>query len=117
MIEEPIIPHRSSMHLILTRLVATGLLAALASGWVYRMDIQQGNYLEGKTVDQLAVGTARRQVRSLLGTPMVPDLFDKDRWDYLYYYQRGRLRRPEQRHVIVFCKDDKVTNVDRQNVP
>ena len=105
------------MHLILTRLVATGLLAALASGCVYRMDIQQGNYLEGKTVDQLAVGMTRSQVRYLLGTPMVPDLFDKDRWDYLYYYQRGRLRRPEQRHVIVYFKDDKVEKFERDNVP
>src|SRR5580693_6065239 len=99
--------------------MALGLVTAgtLASGCVYRMDIQQGNYLEGKTVDQLAVGMTRSQVRYLLGTPMVPDLFDKDRWDYLYYFQRGRLHRPEQRHVIVYFKDDKVTTFDRQNVP
>ena len=56
-------------------LVAAGAL----SGCVYRMDIQQGNYLEGKTVDQLQVGMTRAQVRYLLGTPMAPDLFDKDR--------------------------------------
>jgi outer membrane protein assembly factor BamE len=105
------------MHLILTRLVALGLLAMLVCGCVYRQDIQQGNYLEGKTVDQLAVGMTRTQVRYLLGTPMVPDLFDKDRWDYLYYFQRGRLRRPDQRHVIVYFKDDKVTSFERINVP
>jgi outer membrane protein assembly factor BamE len=117
MIEKPIILHRTSMHLIFTRLAALGLLALLASGCVYRMDIQQGNYLEGKTVDQLQVGMTRSQVRYLLGTPMVPDLFDKDRWDYLYYFQHGRLRRPEQRHVTVFFKEDKVTNFQRDNVP
>lgn len=105
------------MRLIFTRLSALGFLAALASGCVYRMDIQQGNYLEGKTVDQLQVGMTRSQVRYLLGTPMVPDLFDKDRWDYLYYFQRGRLRKPEQRHVIVYFKDDKVAKFDRDNVP
>jgi outer membrane protein assembly factor BamE len=105
------------MHLIFTRLTVLGLLALLGSGCVYRMDIQQGNYLEGKTVDQLQVGMTRSQVRYLLGTPMVPDLFDKDRWDYLYYFQHGRLRRPEQRHVVVYFKDDKVTNFERDNVP
>ncbi len=105
------------MHLIFTRLAILGVLALLASGCVYRMDIQQGNFLEGKTVDQLAVGMTRSQVRYLLGTPMVPDLFDKDRWDYLYYFQRGRLRRPEQRHVVVYFKDDKVANFERDNVP
>ncbi len=105
------------MHLIFTRLAVLGLFALLASGCVYRMDIQQGNYLEGKTVDQLQVGMTRSQVRYLLGTPMVPDLFDKDRWDYLYYFQHGRLRRPEQRHVVVYFKEDKVTNFERDNVP
>jgi outer membrane protein assembly factor BamE len=105
------------MHLIFTRLAALGLGALLASGCVYRMDIQQGNFLEGKTVDQLQVGMTRSQVRYLLGTPMVPDLFDKDRWDYLYYFQHGRLHRPEQRHVIVYFKDDKVTTFERDNVP
>jgi outer membrane protein assembly factor BamE len=105
------------MRLIFTRLSVLGVFAALGSGCVYRMDIQQGNYLEGKTVDQLQVGMTRSQVRYLLGTPMVPDLFDKDRWDYLYYFQRGRLKRPEQRHVIVYFKDDKVTSFDRDNVP
>jgi outer membrane protein assembly factor BamE len=105
------------MRLIFTRLSVLSAFAALASGCVYRMDIQQGNYLEGKTVDQLQVGMTRSQVRYLLGTPMVPDLFDKDRWDYLYYFQRGRLKRPEQRHVIVYFKEDKVASFDRDNVP
>ena len=81
------------------------------------MDIQQGNYLEGKTVDQLQAGMTRSQVRYLLGTPMVPTVFDKDRWDYLYYFKRGRLQRPEQRHLVVFFKDEKVARFERDNVP
>ena len=105
------------MRLIFTRPLALGLLAALASGCVYRPDIQQGNFIEGKTVDQLQVGMTRSQVRYLLGTPLVPDLFDKERWDYLYYFQRGRLRRPVQRHVIVYFKEDKVASFERDNVP
>ncbi len=105
------------MHLIFPGRAALILALVLASGCVYRMDIQQGNYLEAKTVDQLQVGMTRSQVRYLLGTPMVPDLFDKDRWDYLYYFQRGRLRRPEQRHVVVNFKDEKVASFVRENVP
>ncbi len=31
----------------------------------------------------------RSQVRYLLGTPMVPAIFDNDRWDYLYYLKSG----------------------------
>ena len=93
------------------------LLALAAGGCVYRMDIQQGNYLEGKTVDQLQVGMTRSQVRYLLGTPMVPDLFDKDRWDYLFYFRHGRLHRPEQRHLVVHFREDKVSAFERDNIP
>ena len=113
-----IIPYRRSRRLPRAAL-ATVLLAATVGlcGCVFRMDIQQGNYLEGKTVDQLQVGMTRTQVRYLLGTPMVPDVFDKDRWDYLYYFKRGRWQKPAQRHLAVFFKEDKVTKFDRDNVP
>ena len=98
------------------RVLAIALLLA-ASGCVYRIDIQQGNYLEGRTVDQLQIGMTRSQVRYLLGTPMVPDSFDKDRWDYLYYFKHGRLHHAQQRHLIVQFKEDKVANIERDNVP
>lgn len=90
--------------------------AALLSACVYRMNIQQGNYLEPRAVSQLRVGMTRSQVRYLLGTPMVPDAFNQDRWDYLYYLKRGRLRAPEQHHLIVYFKDDKVSRVDKSAV-
>src|SRR5436190_10095424 len=96
---------------------ALALLATTLGGCVYRMNIQQGNYLEGKTVDQLQSGMTRSQVRYLLGTPMVPAVFDKDRWDYVYYFKHGRLRKPEERHVIVYFAQDKVSRFERDNVP
>ena len=58
----------------------------------------------------------RSQVRYLLGTPMVPDLFDKDRWDYLYYFDKAH-QKPISRHLIVYFKEDKVSSYERDNVP
>jgi outer membrane protein assembly factor BamE len=104
------------MRLSSARILCLLLLAAASGGCVYKMDIQQGNYLEGKTVDQLQVGMTRSQVRYLLGTPMVPDLFDKDRWDYLYWFEKGHSR-AQQRRLVVYFKDDKVSSFDRENVP
>jgi outer membrane protein assembly factor BamE len=98
-------------------LTVLGLATLPLGGCIYRMNIQQGNYLEGKTVAELQVGMTRSQVRYLLGTPMVPAVFDKDRWDYVYYFKRGRLRKPEERHLIVLFKEDKVTRYERDNVP
>jgi Small protein A (tmRNA-binding) len=111
-----IIPHRTRRRSTLAALAT--LLAALAlGGCVYRIDVQQGNYLEGKTVDQLQVGMTRTQVRYLLGTPLVPDVFDKDRWDYLYYFRHGRHRPNDPRRLVVYFKDDKVMRFERINVP
>ena len=94
------------------------LLATLPlGGCIYRMNIQQGNYLEGKTVAGLQVGMTRSQVRYLLGSPMIPEIFDKDRWDYLYYFKSGHLQRPEQRHLVVLFKDDKVASFKRDHIP
>ena len=56
------------------------------------MDVQQGNLLDAEQVDQLEVGMTRSQVRFLLGTPMVVDSFDPDRWDYVYSLRRGHSR-------------------------
>ena len=93
------------------------LLLGTTSGCVYRMNIQQGNFLEARTVNQLQVGMTRSQVRYLLGTPMVADAFDKERWDYLYFFKKGRLGKPEERHLIVFFHEDKVEKFERNNVP
>jgi outer membrane protein assembly factor BamE len=78
------------------------LLALGTGGCVYRMTVQQGNFLDPKQVSQLQVGMTRSQVRFLLGTPMLPDAFDRDRWDYLYYEKIGRLKKPDQRRLTVF---------------
>ena len=100
-------------------LFAVSALAAgfMLQGCVYHMPIQQGNFLEQRAVSQLQVGMTRSQVRYLLGTPMVPDAFDKERWDYLYFFKKGRLRKPEERHLIVFFKEDKVDKFEKNNVP
>lgn len=99
-------------------LISSFVLAILAtlgalSGCVYRIDIQQGNFLEAKDIDRVAVGMTRIQVRALLGTPMVADPFEGWRWDYVYYLKRGRWKEPEQRHFIVFFEEDKVIRIDR----
>jgi outer membrane protein assembly factor BamE len=88
------------------------IASLLLSGCVYRMAIQQGNFLEPRLVDKLEIGMTRAQVRYLLGTPMVPDTFDTDRWDYLYYLKKGRIRAPVHRRLTVFFAADKVSRVE-----
>jgi outer membrane protein assembly factor BamE (lipoprotein component of BamABCDE complex) len=82
---------------IITLFVAIGAL----SGCVYRMPIQQGNYLDPATIAQVKVGMTHSQVHYLLGTPMVPGAFDDSRWDYDYYLKTRRLQTPFRSHVAV----------------
>ena len=98
-----------------TILLAAGVL--LASGCVYRMNIQQGNYLVAESVSQLKEGMTRSQVRFLLGTPMVPDAFNDDRWDYYYFFSGRQYKEPLKRRLTVYFADDKVQRFENLGVP
>jgi outer membrane protein assembly factor BamE len=90
------------------------LIAALCalSGCVYRIPIQQGNYLDPAVIAQVKAGMTRSQVRFLLGTPMVPGGFDDSRWDYDYYLKLRRLKRPARGHATIYFQDHLVARVD-----
>ena len=85
----------------------------LATGCVYRINVQQGNFLDQAAVEQVKSGMTRSQVRYLLGTPMVADSFEKDRWDYIYYLKKGRSRKVDSRRVTVYFDADKVARIDK----
>lgn len=78
------------------KLIRTLGLAMMATaiagcGIVYTPDVQQGNLLDKKNVDQLQPGMTKRQVLVLLGTPSVISPFDSNRWDYVSTFShRGR---------------------------
>jgi outer membrane protein assembly factor BamE len=88
-------------------------LGLIASGCVYRINIAQGNFLEAKQVNQLAIGMTKSQVRFLLGTPMINDAFHQERWDYLYYFKDGKTQKVDRRLLTVHFGDDKVERIER----
>ena len=77
----------------------------------YRIDIVQGNAI---TREQLAVvkpGMTRLQVRDVLGTAMLSDPFNADRWDYVFTIRRPGT--PEQRrHVVAHFDGDVLQRLD-----
>ena len=79
----------------------------------YRMNIQQGNYLEAENIDQVEVGMTPSQVRFLIGTPMVADPFNASRWDYVFYFKVGRTRNEVKSHITVWFEDGRVVRIDR----
>lgn len=50
----------------------------------YRVDIRQGNVVTREQLGQVRTGMPREQVRDILGSPMLTDIFHAQRWDYLF---------------------------------
>ena len=88
---------------------ACGLAPSLTP---YRMEIQQGNYITQEMVAQLKPGLTRDQVRFVLGTPLVSDIFHEERWDYVFLRQRANSREIEYRRIAVFFEDGKLKRVE-----
>ncbi|MEP6899026.1 MAG: outer membrane protein assembly factor BamE [Rhodanobacter sp.] len=72
------------MQKLITLLVFAMLALSIAGCHiVYTPDVQQGNLLDKKVVDQLKPGMTKRQVIVLMGTPSVSTPFNQSRWDYV----------------------------------
>lgn len=83
---------------------------------VYRQDIQQGNIITQEKVDQLKPGMSKRQVRYLLGTPMLVDVFHQNRWDYVYTMTKG-WGDMEEKRMALFFQNDALTQIDGDYKP
>ncbi len=107
---------QKAMPRTLLSLAAATLLLAGCSSWsipsipgVYKIDIQQGNVIEQDMVDTLRPGMTKRQVRFVMGTPLLIDPFQPDRWDYVYSFQPGGGKRTQEQ-LALFFEDDKLTH-------
>lgn len=80
----------------------------------YRIDIQQGNFVSKEMVAQLRPGMTKEQVRFVLGTPLLTDMFHSDRWDYEFYLIK-RNGEVVSSQVSVFFKDNLLDKFDGGN--
>ena len=71
---------------------------------VYRMEIQQGNLVEQDMLSQLKPGMSKDQVRAVLGTPLIADMFHDNRWDYVFRRQRTNSTTVEERALAVYLR-------------
>lgn len=83
----------------------------------YRPDIQQGNFISEEMLAQLKVGMTRDQVRFILGTALLTDIFHADRWDYPFRLARGNGETTSSRVVVYFDKEGKVERFEGGNLP
>lgn len=83
---------------------------------VHKISIQQGSKITQDMVDQLRPGMTKTQVRFVLGTPLLADTFNQDRWDYHYILLLGDGRELEER-FSVFFKDELLESFEGDFAP
>jgi outer membrane protein assembly factor BamE len=82
----------------------------------YRMEVVQGNVVTRDMVAQLRPGLTSDQVRTLLGAPLLADVFHANRWDYVFTIRRQGTS-AKQRRVTVFFENDRVSRFEADDTP
>jgi outer membrane protein assembly factor BamE len=78
--------------------------------FIYRPTIQQGNAISQDKINELQPGMSKRQVRFVLGTPMLTDVFHANRWDFVYTIGEGS-RPSEIKRVTLLFEDDRLSAI------
>ncbi|MFC3023096.1 outer membrane protein assembly factor BamE [Vibrio zhugei] len=78
---------------------------------VYRIDINQGNYIDQKDINQLKFGMSKDQVRYVLGTPMLVENGYPNTWYYIYSHTHGHEKNIQKDLIVKFNENDKLVNV------
>ena len=82
----------------------------------YKVEIVQGNVVVKEQAAALQAGMTRLQVRELLGTPLVADVFHRERWDYVFTLRRQGAQ-PQQRRLTVFFRGDSLERWEGDELP
>ena len=69
----------------------------------YRVEVVQGNVLTKEMVARVKPGMPKAQVRDLLGSPLLTDVFHESRWDYVFTIRRQGT--PAQQRLVVATFD------------
>lgn len=98
--------------LILIAISATFFsISGCSSFYPYKMEIRQGNSVSPEMRKKIKVGMSRQQVTSVLGSPLVNDVFHANRWDYIYRLEeKGEL--VEQQRLTLFFEGDIVKRIE-----
>ncbi|VTU40944.1 Outer membrane protein assembly factor BamE precursor [Variovorax sp. PBS-H4] len=89
---------------------------ALSAITPYKVEVVQGNFVSKEQVDLLKAGMSRQQVREILGTPLLTDVFHTNRWDYVFTIRRQGVD-PQQRRLTVFFNGDVLDRFEGDTMP
>jgi outer membrane protein assembly factor BamE len=77
----------------------------------YKIEVVQGNVITKEQTDAVKPGMSRNQVRDILGSPLLTDVFHADRWDYVFTIKRQGAE-PQRRSVVVLFDGEVMKSID-----
>ena len=78
------------------------LLGLALSGCIHKMDVQQGNIFTQEEVSRLHPGMTEAQVRNIMGSPALVNVFTTNELAYVYTFKPGHGDLVEKRVVCIF---------------
>lgn len=95
--------------LLTVALLATALSACIRP---YQPDIQQGNIINNSDLREVRYGMSKQEVLFILGTPMVIDPFNEQRWDYFYSKRDQTKGETSQRLITALFDGNKLVKLE-----
>ena len=77
----------------------------------YRVEIVQGNIITKEQAALVKPGMSKPQVRDVLGSPLLTDLFHTDRWDYVFTIRRQGAE-PQARAIVALFGGDRLKSIE-----
>ena len=90
-------------------LISSVLIVAGCS--IHKVDIQQGHIIDAELVSKLTLGMDKKQIKFILGEPLVKSAFSNNSWNYVYSLQPGDGSKSEIKHLSLLFKDDTLTRI------
>ena len=90
--------------------------SALVKITPYKVEVVQGNFVSKEQVAALKPGMSRQQVREILGTSLLSDVFHNNRWDYVFTIRRQGVD-PQERHLTVFFNGELMDRFEGDEMP
>lgn len=79
--------------------------------FIHKIDVQQGNVITQEMVAQLQPGMDQKKVQFVMGTPIIQDTFNAQRWDYIYTFKPGG-ETAERRLITLVFADEKLDHIE-----
>lgn len=85
---------------VVTSVLLTG--CSVIDRWVYRPDINQGNYVTPDAIELLQVGQSKEQVVFIMGSPMLTSVFGDNVWYYIFRQQPQHGEVSQRSYAVYF---------------